>query len=508
MRKIAMFLMLITLGSKIFGFLRDVVLSYYYGATNITDAYLISSTIPSFMFMFIGTAIVTGFIPVFTQTIKKKSKENGNIFTSNLINNLIVVCTFIVLTLLVFTPNIVKIFASGFDSETLNIAVFFTRVNIFTIYFTLLIYVFKGFLEVKGNYYIPALIGFPLNIIIIVSIIWSAKSNTLSYMAYGYLLAVIAQFLFMVPSIIKAGYKYAFIIDLKDRSLMLFTKIALPTILGVSVNQINVLVDRTFASNIIVGGISSLTYANQINLFIQGVFVLSLITVMYPLISKMASDDNIEGLKKSIVKTINGMNILLIPATIGTIFFAQPIVIFLFGRGAFDSNAITLTASALFFYSLGIIGIGIREVISRVFYSLKDSKTPTVNATIGLIINIILNIILAPILGIGGLALATSISAIITSILLYISIRKKIGSFSLKGLLSTNIKILIASILMVLIIKPIFTVLSEDMFAHNLSLVITILTGILIYFILIYLMKLSDLMILIKLIRNKIKGIG
>src|SRR5690606_12151384 len=155
---------------------------------------------------------------------------------------------------------------------------------------------------------------------------------------------------------------------------MLF--LAIPVIIGSSVNQINKLVDRTLASQISIGGISALNYANTLNLFVQGVFVVSISTVMYPLISKMASKGNMDGLKKALAQAITGINLLVIPATVGSLFFAEPIVTLLFGRGAFDEQAIAMTSTAFFFYSIGMLGYGLREVLSRAFYSMQDTRTP------------------------------------------------------------------------------------------------------------------------------------
>lgn len=141
--------------------------------------------------------------------------------------------------------------------------------------------------------------------------------------------------------------------------------------IGVSVNQINVLVDRTLASSIAVGGISALNYASRLNGFVQGMFVTTISSVMYPMISKMAAQNNMNGLKKSVSEAINIISLLVIPATVGAMVFAEPVVKLLFGRGAFDPQAISMTSDALFFYSMGMIGFGLREVLSSAFFLYK-----------------------------------------------------------------------------------------------------------------------------------------
>ncbi len=502
MKEIAILLMLITVLSKIFGFLRDLTLSYFYGASGVSDAYLIAITIPTVIFAFIGTGISTGYIPLYSKIEKTDGIKTANTYTNNLVNILIVLCAIVVFFGLLFTEQIVKLFALGFEGETFKLAVQFTRITLFGIFFTALVYVFNGFLQIKGNYVIPALIGFPLNFFTILFIALSAKGNVL-LLAIGSLIAIASQLLLLIPFIYSKGYRHKPILDLKDENIKKMAYMALPIIVGVSVTQINVLVDRTIASQIAVGGISALNYANRLNNFVQGLFVLPIITVMYPMISKMAAESNILGLKKTVSEAITGINLLVVPATFGAMLFAEPVVKLLFGRGAFDAQAVVMTSYALFFYSIGMIGYGLREVLSRAFYSLQDTKTPMINAAIAMVMNIILNIILSRFLGIGGLALATSISAIFCTALLFISLRKKIGPFGIKNLTISFLKILSASLVMGLIAKWSFDALTIT-FGQNLSLIITIGIGALTYFTIIYFMKIDEVDSMVNAIKRKI----
>lgn len=502
MKKIAGLIILITVVSKFFGFARDITLAYFYGASNVSDAYLIALTIPSVIFAFISTGISTAYIPMYSKIEKEYGVAEGNKYTNNLVNILLVLCTLIAISSLLFTEQIVIVFASGFEGETLELAIQFTQVSIIGIYFTGLIHIFSGYLQIKGNFMIPALIGFPLNFFIILSIFLSSNIHIM-ILAIGSVIATASQLLLLLPFLRRKGYRYAFTFDLKDEHIKKMMYLALPVIIGASVVQINVLVDRTIASRIVVGGISALNFANTLNGFVLGIVVVSISTAMYPLISKMAAEKNIIGLKKSVAEAISGVNLLVIPATIGFMIFAKPIVTLLFGRGAFGAEAIALTSYALFFYSLGMIGMGLNMVLSRAFYSIQDTKTPMINATIAIVLNIILNIILSKLLGIGGLALATSISAIVTMILLFISLHKKIGPFGLKKLTISFMKILIASCLMGAIAWGSYYFLKENI-NINLALVITIVLGAAVYFVLIYFMKIEEVNVIISILKRKI----
>jgi putative peptidoglycan lipid II flippase len=495
--------MTITILSKALGFAREIALSYVYGASAITDAYLISQTIPIVIFSFISVGIATGYIPLYSRILNEQGQLEANKYTNNLSNALLLLASIIVAIVLLFTQPIVKTFASGFSGETLELAVAFTRISVFGVYFTAVLNIFAGYLGIHDNYIIPALVGFPMNLVIIASLFISTKTN-IYVIAIGSVLATASQLLLLIPSVRKTGYRYQPVLNLKDEYIKTMVIIALPVIAGQSVNQINVLVDRTLASGIAVGGISALNYANRLNGFIQGLFVASISTVLYPMISKMAAEDNMKGLKASISEAISVINLLVIPATIGAMIFSKEIVTLLFGRGAFTPEAIDMTGGALFYYSIGMIAFGLRDILSRAFYALQDTKTPMINATIAVVINIILNLVLSKYLGIGGLALATSIAAIVGTLLLFITLRRKIGGFGLKEITKSFIKISIASILMGFIALGSFNFFSQNI-RQNLALILAIGIGALAYAILIYFMRIPEVDRTIEAMKKKVK---
>ena len=504
MKKAAFLVMIITIISKILGFGREIVLSFVYGASAITDAYLISQTIPVTIFSFISAGIATGFIPMYSRIRKEDGQLNADQFTSKLSNILILFASVIVVFVLVFTRPMVKLFASGFSGGTLELAVNFTRITVFGVYFTALINIFAGYLRVYENYVVPALVGFPMNLVIIGSLFISTKTSVY-VIAFGSLLATASQLLLLIPFVRKTGFRYKPILNLKDEHIKTMFFIALPVIAGTSVNEINVLVDRTLASGIAVGGISALNYARRLNGFVQGLFVASITTVMYPMISIMATEDNIKGLKSTISEAISTISLLVIPATIGAMIFSEELVGLLFGRGAFTSEAIEMTGNALFYYSIGMIAFGLRDILSRAFYALQDTKTPTINATIAVVLNIVLNIILSKYLGIGGLALATSISAIVGTGLLFITLRRKIGGFGLKELSKSFIKMCFASAVMGFIALGSFNYLKQGL-RQNFALIIAIGIGVLVYGVLIYFMRIPEVERTIGLVKSKFKG--
>jgi putative peptidoglycan lipid II flippase len=215
------------------------------------------------IFGFVVTGLLACYIPMYNQVEKENDQFSAELFTNNVLNLLIIICTFIILIVLPFTDQLVKIFASGFDQETIKLTSSFTRVSIFAIYFSGIVTIFTGYLQIKGNYTVPALIGLPLNIFVVFFIYLSTIVN-LQLLSVGFVIASASQLIIMIPALKKNKFKYKSVIDIHNKYVRKMGYNSIPIILGVSVNQINVLVDRTIASQILVGGVSALNYASRL----------------------------------------------------------------------------------------------------------------------------------------------------------------------------------------------------------------------------------------------------
>lgn len=490
MKKTTLVLMLLMILSGLFGFVRDIVLSYYYGATNISDAYLISLTIPTTIGSLVMMGIATGYIPLFTSIVNKKGEKEGLNFTNNLVNLIIVISTITVLLTVFFAKEVVWIFASGFTGETLQMAVLFTRVSIVGLYFSSLTAVLTAYMQIKERYLLPAVCGILAHLLIVFFMLLSFRVN-LIFLPLGSVIAFIIQSYILFRAARKYNYYYNFKLNLKDESIRKIIILSLPLVVGVAFNQVNIVIDRTLASNITEGGISALTYSSRIHMFIESIVITSIGTVMFPIISNLSATKDMEKLKKVIRESIIMILLFIVPASIGILLFSKPIIELLYQRGAYTDEAVYLTSSALFYYTFGMVGIGLRDIFAKVFYSLQDTKTPMINGTLAVIVNIFLNIVLSKYMGIGGLALATSISAILCSLLLGISLKKKIGFLGMREVYILAQKILFASLIMAIGAKLSFIFIS-GYWSSNVSLIIAIFVGIVVYSLSIFFMKIED----------------
>ena len=285
-----------------------------------------------------------------------------------------------------------------------------------------------------------------------------------------------------------------------------------PVLIGVAINQINTMVDRTLASTLVEGSISALNYANKLNGFVMALFITSVGAVIYPMLSRLSSEDNKEKFISSVVQSINSVILLVIPISIGAIVLATPIVKLLFQRGEFDARATSMTAIALIMYSIGMVAFGLRDIIGKVFYALKDTKTPMINGAIAMIMNIVLNIILVKYLQLAGLALATSISAIVCIFLLFGSLKKKIGYFGQDKIIKTTIKSIVAAVVMGIVTYFVYNIVSNLLglgFAKEaVSLAISVGIGAITYGILVVVLKVDEINVITDVMKKKLNKVA
>lgn len=411
-------MVIFTLLAKVLGFVRELLLSYFFGATGMSDAYLISQTIPGTIFQFVGTGLTTCFIPVYYRILREHDRDECDTFTNKVLTMVLSFSTVVMALVWLFTPVIVKIFAAGFTGNTLEMAIVFTRIGICSLYFSSVIYVYSSYLQANNVFSITAAAAIPNSLVIIVSIVLGACWNILA-LSIGSTLATAVQMAFLWVPVHKFNFRLRLNFHWKDSYLQYFFSLMGPVILGVSVNEINTLLDRTIASQVAIGGISALTYANSLVMLVQGGFAQPVATVFYPRLTKSITEGNHKAAQTDFHAALQVLLVFLLPVTIGFMILSNDITMAFFGRGAFDQNASVLTSTALSFYAIGIVFVGVRELLARYYYAYGNTKIPMLNAAIGMVVNITLNLTLSRVIGIGGLALATSVAAIVTVILMW-----------------------------------------------------------------------------------------
>lgn len=473
--------------SKLLGMCRDVVLANYFGTSNISDAYLTASTVPTLLFYFIGHALTTAFLPMYNKVKHARGKENADAYANNLMTISLLLSTVLVFFLLVFPTAVVKIFAPGFGADTVKLAASFIRISAVSLYFMTVISIWTGYLQSINNFIIPAFISVPRNLIIMLSISCAATIH-ISILGIGLLLAYVAEMLLLLPFVKKSGYRLQLKADFRSPDIQETLYIVLPIILGTSISQINKIIDKAIASTVVEGAVSALSYASVINNAIQEVLVTSLITILFADCAKLVAQEKHEEVKAKLFHTTTTFISVLLPATVGLFLLARQIVTCLLLRGNFDELSAQMTTTAFCCYTFGLCFLALRDTFVKVLYAYKKTSIATKTSAAVIIVSIVLKITLSKPFGVNGLALATSFSAVIHSVLLYITLKKTIGSLNSKQLLVVTLKAISATVIMAISVLYVLNLTQNNPEIVRLCLCIAV--GIIVYAVAAILVKL------------------
>lgn len=498
-------LMIITLISKLTGLIREQVFAYYLGTGMAHDIYITSLNIPVTIFSFITASVIAGFIPIYHKIDTEKGEEEANLFTSNLINILLIVATVVIFIIFIITPSLVTLFASGYEGVKREITIIFTRVLSFSLYGIVLSSVFIGFLQIKNKFLIAESPGIVMNFFYITTIIVAAYFDNIYIIAIGIFLSEYLKYLLFPREIRKAGYKHTWYINFKDEYIQDLLKITIPIIISIAAVDVSTISDQTFASQLIEhGGVTIMRNSALLLSLISGIIVVSITTVIYPIISKQASLGHISEVKKTLMDGNIFSFILIVPAMVGVMILSEPLVKLIFERGSFTVESTKLTSGVLFFYIPTLLGQTINQIFTRGFYSLQNTKIPIAITLVQVALNIFLNYILSGIMGLNGLALATTISTTIGGIASLVFFRWKYGQMHLKIFITSVIKVMIASSIM-----GIVTYFSYNYFAqynYLIGLLISIILSIIVYLIVIVMLKVDHLKQIINMLYKKFKN--
>lgn len=496
-------LMLITIISKIFGFVREAVMASYIGAGDLKSIYTTANTLPVVVANFIAVGIISGFIPIYNRAKNEAGIKEAEEFTSNIFNILMLFGTIATIIGIIFARPFAKILSLDLSGQWLDLATDYTRIMMLAVYAYLYSAVFRGYLNIKGDFFNPAITGIIMNIIIIIFTVLTGITGNYYLLIIGGLLGNVLQYIFFPQAARKKGYKHKKIIDFSNKYVRYLMIIAIPVIISSAAGEISIIVDNSMASAFFgKASIAKIFYAKTMLTLITGVITVSITTALFPKIAELGQAGKIEPMKKTISSAVVTTMLLVIPATIGMMVLANPIIELVYQRKAFSAEDTIAVASLMFSYAPFVIFQSLTDVVDRGFYSVGDSKTPVIIVVIQQVINIALNIILIQFFAIKGLAYATVISTIIGSALMIYKFRDNFGSFKFKTTVISIFKISLATFVMALVANKMYNLLSP-MMVHVLAILISIALAALVYAIIIVLARINEVMDLINVIYHK-----
>jgi len=431
-----------TLISRVLGLVRDVVIANVMGAGVMADVFLFANKIPNFFRrLFAEGAFAQAFVPVLSEfqvkdeqdaqvNGKRNNHEQTRLLIAQASGTLGVIITCVTLFGMLASPVFVMLFGFGWFVDWLNDVPggekFTLASNLLSITFPYLWFISfaaltGAVLNTLGRFAVAAFTPVLLNIAIIGMAIWGSPytDSPAHALAWGVFLGGLIQFLFQIPFMIKAGMlvkpKWAW----HSEGVTKIRKLIVPALFGVSVTQINLLLDTVIASFLITGSISWLYYADRLLEFPLGLFGIGIATVILPSLSKLHSKNNPTEFRATIDWGLRVVSLFGWPALAGLMVLAQPIIMVLFMRGEFDQQTVMQVSMALFAYLSGLLSFMFIKILAPGYYARQDTKTPVKIGIIAMVANMVFNLMLAPFIGYVGLALATTLSATLNAWLLY-----------------------------------------------------------------------------------------
>ena len=447
---------LMTMTSRVFGLVRDMLMASLLGTGIYADAFRVASLIPNTMRRLLGEGAMTAaFIPTFAEVEKGGDKKKLWRFISTFF------CTFTLILLIVsalgvaFSPFIVDLFTSGQEGFAavegkMELTIELNRIIFPYIGLISMAAIIMAVLNSLESFAPSAFTPVLFNIALIVCG-WSLASTFMSPahgFAIGFLVGGLAQVLFQIPFLKKYGVKFSFRVSFTDPFVKKVFRLMVPGLFAVGITQINILIATRILTGLQEGSTAGVYFANRLTELTQGIFAISIATVILPMMSRQAKANDIDGMRNTLSFATRIISFIILPATVGLVVLRKPIVSILFERGRFDAASIELTAGPLMFFSIGLIFFSMIKIMVPAFYALEKMKLPVLVSLADMTVNITLAFILSQYMGNAGVALAVSCGAAVNfSILLFIFTRRY-GGLNVTSILSSLSRIAVAALVM------------------------------------------------------------
>ena len=442
----------IILLAKFMGLFREMLVANIYGQGMESDMINTATQIPLLFFdMVLGVAILSTFVPIFNKYLERNGRERAMQFASNFVTIVGTIAVAAAVLGIIFAKPIVHLMVPGYAAVPgkLEQTAALLRILFPSIAFTAVAYISVGMLQSFGEFTIPSLISVVSNGVMILYLMLFGNKLGLAGVAVSMLIAWALQLFIQLPWLHKFGYRYRFTFDLKDAGIKEAALIALPVLVSSWVQPLCNVINMAFGSNLGDGAVSALNWANKIYIIMVGVFAYAITNFIFPRLSRLSADDNQEGFAQT-TRTSVGWIIFII-ALVSALFLALsgPIIRVVFERGAFTADNTTITSTALFYYSFGMVGYAVCEVLNKSFYAIQDGKTPMYTSIFGVAVNLGCAALFVGVfqMGVGGLALASAISSLAIAAALMAMMNKRRGGVITGRFLLNIVKTLLAGVL-------------------------------------------------------------
>lgn len=443
----------LTLLSRVLGFLRETVLAAVFGASYTTDAFLVASVLPVTLAVMVGGAVTTALIPVYTQFTAGAHEANAGRLAGSVMAWVVLGLGGLSLLVEFFAPFLVQGLAPGFPPDVFREAVRLTRLMLPALVLTGMAAVLTGLLQAHMRFVLPALVSATSNLVLILAIVLLGRTYGVAAAAYGTVLGALAQVLVQWPGLRGLGLRLRLTLNVTDPAVRRVGWLLLPILLGSAAHNVNLVVERMLASGLPEGSIAALNFANRLASLPGSLVVTPLTTVFFPALARLVGAGEMGRFRENLAEGARLLNFAVMPLAVGVMVLAEPLVRLLFERGAFDVHDTQMTAFALVFYGLGLVGVAQADLANRAFFARQDTRTPVRVAVLAVLLNVVLNLLLVGPMKHGGLALGTSVAMNFMALALYWSLRRQVGPLGGRALLVSGAKAVAAALVMALVVR-------------------------------------------------------
>ncbi|MGE0041288.1 MAG: murein biosynthesis integral membrane protein MurJ [Vicinamibacterales bacterium] len=446
---------LATMASRVLGLVRDQVLAYYFGAGDANDAFRVAFRVPNLVRdLFAEGAMSAAFIPTFTRCLTQEGKPRAWALANSVINALALVTAVLVLLGVVFAEPLVRLYAADFAAVPgkLELTVFLARIMLPFLTLVAVAAACMGMLNSLGYFFIPALSPAMFNVatvVMAVALIPFAPRlgiDPIVIIALSTLVGGAGQLALQWPPLAREGFRYRPRLDFADKGLHRVLLLMGPGTFGLAATQINVFVNTMLATGEGTGAVSWLDYAFRLMYLPIGLFGVSIATAATPAVARLVATDDRPGVRRTVASSIGLMLALNVPSTLGLIVLGGPIIGLIFQHGSFGPEDTAATAAALQFYALGLVGYSIVRIVTPTFYALHRSRIPVAASAMAVVLNVVLNVTLVRVMGYRGLALGTSITALVNAAVQLALLRRELGGVEGAKIVASFARILAAAL--------------------------------------------------------------
>jgi putative peptidoglycan lipid II flippase len=443
--------------SRILGVVREQVLAYYFGAGNAMDAYNVAYRFPNLLRdLFAEGAMSAAFVPTFSGELATRGKASAFRLGNYVTNALLLITGVAVVLGLLLTEPLVRAFAGAYAGVPgkLELTVLLTRIMLPFLTFVALAAAFMGMANALHHFFVPAVSPAMFNVgsivctVGLIAVMPRFGLPPIASVAIGTLIGGFAQWAVQWPLMRREGFRYRPVLDWRDPGLRRVLLLMGPGTLGLAATQVNVFVNTILASSQGTGAVSWLNLTFRLMYLPIGLFGVSIATATTPAISRQLALGDRAAVRRTISDGLVLMMTLNVPATVGLIVLAEPIIRLMYQRGAFLPSDTVAAAAALRFYAVGLLGYSIVRIASPAFYALGQSRVPVTISFIAVLANAALNLALVQVMGYRGLAFGTSIAALLNAMLLLTMLRRRLGGIEAPAILDALVRIAVAAALM------------------------------------------------------------